>query len=138
VAIWTSAISVSAIDPHAIPFAFGAAIAKEVFDLLRARLQRVSVLAYLRAARGATYLSISRSAAAPALVLRTGSRSAMRSDDKEGADPLQAGGEYLDAGSGLAVEEFCIQQRRDWLAYAMARTRNWPDAEDAVSYCMWF
>jgi RNA polymerase sigma factor (sigma-70 family) len=136
VAIWTSAISVSAIDPHAIPFAFGAAIAKEAFDLLRACLQRVSVLAYLRAARGATYLSIGRSAAAPALVLRTGSRSVMRSDDKDGADPLHAGDEYLDAGPDLAVEEFCIKQRRDWLAYAMARTRNWPDAEDAVSHAV--
>lgn len=77
-------MSVSAVDPHAIPLALGAVVAKEAFDLLHARLQRISVLAYLRAARDATYLSIGRSPEAPALVLRTESRNVMRSDDEEG------------------------------------------------------
>jgi len=127
-------MSVSAVDPHAIPLALGAVVAKEAFDLLHARLQRISVLAYLRAARDATYLSIGRSPEAPALVLRTESRNVMRSDDEEGADPARAGGEYPGADSGPEIGEFCIQQRRDWLAYAMTRTRSWPDAEDAVSH----
>ena len=36
--------------------------------------------------------------------------------------------------SGFDPNTFCIKQRPDWLAYARARTRNWPDAEDAVSH----
>jgi hypothetical protein len=46
------------VDPHAVPFAFGGAIAKEIFDLLGARLQQGSVLSYLRATRPVTSLRI--------------------------------------------------------------------------------
>jgi hypothetical protein len=45
---------VSAIDPHTVPVAVGAVATKETFDLLRARLQRISVLAYLHATHAAT------------------------------------------------------------------------------------
>jgi DNA-directed RNA polymerase specialized sigma24 family protein len=34
----------------------------------------------------------------------------------------------------LGADEFCIKQRGELLAYAMALTRSWPDAEDAVSH----
>jgi RNA polymerase sigma factor (sigma-70 family) len=132
-AVWTTVISVSAIAPHSAPFAFGAAIAKEAFDLLRAYLQRISVLAYLRSAQAATYLSIGLSPAAPALVLSIAPPNAARSDDEEGADPMNAGPESR-AGSGPDADEFCTKQRGDWLAYAMARTLSWLDAEDAVSH----
>lgn len=120
--------------PHAAPFALGAAVAKEAFDLLRAHLQRISVLAYLRSARAATYLSIGSSPAAPALVLSVAPPNAARSDDDEGEDPVSPGGEYPRAGSGPDTDEFCTKQRGDWLAYAMARTLSWLDAEDAVSH----
>lgn len=134
VAVWTTAISVSAVAPHAAPLALGAAVAKEAFDLLRARLERGSVLAYLRTARTETYLSIGPSPAAPALVLNIASRNAMQSDDEEGTDPVHADGVYPNAESGPDAGEFCIKQRRDWLAYAAARTLSWSDAEDAVSH----
>jgi RNA polymerase sigma factor (sigma-70 family) len=129
VAVWTAAISASAVDLHAAPFAFGAAVAKEIFDLLRARLQEGSVLAYLRATRPATSLKIGPSSGSPALILNVGSRAAMQPDDEAGAGSGQS-----DADLYLGADEFCIKQRGELLAYAMALTRNWPDAEDAVSY----
>lgn len=132
-AVWTAAISVSAVAPHAAPVALGAAVAKEVFDLLRARSQRISVLAYLRAAGADTYLDIGPCPAAPALVLSVASPGSHRLDDEEGAEPVRAG-ELRPAGSGPDPGDFCVKQRADWLAYAMTWTRSWPDAEDAVSH----
>ena len=135
VAVWTAVISVSAIDPHVVPVALGAAVAKETFDLLRARLQRISVLTYLRATCAATYLRIGPSPGAPALVLSVGSRwNAMGPDDEAGADLVHAGGDLPHPDSDLDADEFCIKQRGELLAYAMALTRSWPDAEDAVSH----
>jgi len=134
VAVWTAAISASAVDPHAAPFAFGGAVAKEIFDLLRARLQQGSVLAYLRATRSATSLRIGPSSGSPALVLNVGSRTAMQPDDEVAAGLAGAGSGHPDADLYLGADEFCIKQRGDLLAYAMALTRNLPDAEDAVSH----
>jgi RNA polymerase sigma factor (sigma-70 family) len=133
-AVWTTAISVSAVAHHAAPVALGAAVAKEAFDLLHARSHRISVLAYLRAAGKGTDLRIDPSPAAPALVLSIASRGPVRSDDEEGADPVPADGEYSYAGPCPDPGDFCIKQRADWLAYASARTRSWPEAEDAVSH----
>ena len=54
----------------------------------------------------------------------------MQPDDK-----AWAGSGQPDAGVlHLAADEFCIKQRGELLAYARALTRNWPDAEDAVSH----
>jgi RNA polymerase sigma factor (sigma-70 family) len=132
--VWTIAISVSAIAPHAAPVALGAAVAKEAFQLLHARSHRASVLAYLRAACSGTDLRIDPSPAAPALVLSIASRGHVRSDDEEGADPVPVGGEYPMDGSSPEPGDFCIKQRADWLAYATAWRRNLPEAEDAVSH----
>lgn len=68
--MWTAAISAAAVAPHAALVALGAGVAKEAFDLLRARSHRISVLAYLGAVGAGTYLSIDPSPAAPGLVLR--------------------------------------------------------------------
>jgi RNA polymerase sigma factor (sigma-70 family) len=132
-AVWSTAISVSAIDPHAAFVALGAAAVKEAFELAHARSQRTSVLAYLRACGARTYLSIDQSPATPALVLSVASP-ASRPGDEEGADPVPPGREFLSDGFSPDPGEFCIKQREDWLAYAAAWTRNWPDAEDAVSH----
>jgi hypothetical protein len=133
-AVWTTAISVSAIAPHAAPVALGAAVLKEAFDLLHARSHRISVLSYLRAAGTRTYLRIDPSPVAPALVLNIASRGPVRSDDEEGADLVPADGEYPCADPCPDPGDFCIKQRADLLAYARARTRSWTDAEDAVSH----
>jgi RNA polymerase sigma factor (sigma-70 family) len=133
-AVWSTAISVSAFDPHAAFVALGAAVAKEAFDLLRARSHRFSVLAYLGASGAGTYLSIDQCPAAPALVLSVASSGSQRPDGEEGADPVPPHGEFLSDSSSPDPGDFCTKQRADWLAYAAARTRNWPDAEDAVSH----
>src|SRR5260370_11020068 len=132
-AAWTAAISVSGIDPHAAPAALGAAVVKEAFDLLRARSDRISVLAYLRAVGANTYLDIGPSPAAPALVLSVASRGSPRPDDKEGAKHVSAD-ELPAVGTDPDPADFCIKQLADWLAYARVRTRNWADAEDALSH----
>jgi RNA polymerase sigma factor (sigma-70 family) len=58
----------------------------------------------------------------------------MGPDDEAGADLMHAGGDLPNPDSNLDADKFCIKQRQDWLAYAMALARNWPDAEDAVSH----
>src|SRR5690242_8168855 len=110
VAVWTAAISASAVDPHAAPFAFGAAVAKEISDLLRARLQEGSVLAYLRATRPTTSLRIGPSSGSPALILNVGSRAVMQPDDEAGPGSGQP-----DADVYLGADEFCIKQRGELL-----------------------
>jgi RNA polymerase sigma-70 factor (ECF subfamily) len=134
-AVWTAAISVSGIDPHAAPVALGAAVVKESFDLLRARSHRVSVLAYLRAVGASTYLDIGPSPAAPALVLSVASPGLPRRDGKEGAAHMPAD-KLPTADVGLDPADFCIKHRADLLAYAVTRTRNWADAEEAVSHAV--
>lgn len=47
---------------------------------------------------------------------------------------MHAGGHLPDPDSDLDADEFCVKQRGELLAYAMALTRSWPDAEDAVSH----
>jgi RNA polymerase sigma factor (sigma-70 family) len=127
-AVWTAAISVSGMDPHTAPAALGAAVAKEAFDLLRVRSHRASVLAYLQAASGAnTYLNIGPSPVGPSLVLSVASPGSSRPDDKEGAEHVPADPDPAD---------FCRKQRADWLGYARVWTRNWADAEDAVSHAV--
>jgi hypothetical protein len=85
------------------------------------------VLTYLRATCAATYLRIGASPGAPALVLSVGSRNAMGPDDEAGADLVHAGGDLPHPDSDLDADEFCIKQRGELLAYAMALTRSWPD-----------
>ena len=134
-AVWTAAVSVAAFHPRDALIALGAAAAKEVFDLVSARMHRTSVLAYLRTARAGTSLRIGPSSAAPALLLSSTSPEHSRPGDagEEGAawvpdDDLPS------VDYGFSPDVFCIKQRADWLAYAMTWTRNWPDAEDAVSH----
>ncbi len=38
------------------------------------------------------------------------------------------------SGTGADPSEFLIKHRADWLSYALAHSRNYQDAEDAVSY----
>jgi hypothetical protein len=133
VAVWTAAISASAFDPHAAPFALGCAVAKELFDLLRARLQEGSVLSYLRGTRPATSLRIGPSPGSPALVLNVGPQTAMPPDDGSPAGPAESGSGYP-ADLYPSADQFCIKQRGELLAYAIALTRNLQDAEDAVSH----
>lgn len=142
--MWTAAISVSAVNPHAAFIALGAAVAKEVFDLVHARMHRTSVLAYLRTARAETSLRIDSSSAGPALSLSNTSPGSSRpASDEKGAAVVSADDGLLsvDSGpasdgvdSGAAPDVFCAMRRPDLLAYARTRTRNWADAEDAVSH----
>ena len=117
--------------PHLAPAVLGAVVAKEAFDLLRARSHRISVLAYLGAARAGTYLSIDSSPAAPGLVLRYASPGPAL-DGEEGAALVTAYDER--PPDGLEPGDFCTKQRGDWLAYAMSYARSMADAEDAVSH----
>ena len=132
--MWTAAISVSAVAPHAALIALAAAVAKEVFDLVHARMHRTSVLAYMRTARAETSLRIGPSSAAPALALSNTSPKPSRPGGEEGAALMSAGEDLPFVDYGSDPDAFCIKQRLDWLAYAMTRTRSWPDAEDAVSH----
>lgn len=129
--VWTTAIAVLGADPHAASVALGAAVVREVFDLLSARSHRASVLAYLGAAHANTHLDIGSSPATPALVLSIGSPGSGPPDD-ERAEPMPAD-EIPASGSGQDPGEFCVAQRGQWLAKAFTFTRNWPDAEDASS-----
>jgi RNA polymerase sigma factor (sigma-70 family) len=144
VAVWTAAISVSAVNPHAALIALSAAVAKEVFDLVHARINRTSVLAYLRTARAETSLRIGPSSAGPSLVLSNTSPGPSRAaGGEEGAAVVPTDDGFLPVGSGpasdgvdsgAAPDVFCVTHRQDLLAYARTRTRSWPDAEDAVSH----
>lgn len=133
-AAWTAAISVTAVNPHEALVALGAVFAKEIFGLVSARMHRTSVLAYLRTADAETSLRIGPSSVAPALSLRNASSKSSRSAGKKGAARVPDDDEPLSIGYGPGPDAFCIEQRADWLAYAMTRTRSWPDAEDAVSH----
>jgi RNA polymerase sigma factor (sigma-70 family) len=115
---WTTAISVAAVAPRALPVALAAALTREVFDLLRARADRTSVLAYLQGAGAGTYLRVGPSPAGPGVVLSIALGDAASSGGDAAGDP----------------GAFCVAHRADWLAYAAARTRSWADAEDAVSH----
>ena len=88
------------------------------------------MLAYLRATRPVTSLSIGPSPGSPALILNVGSQAAMSDDEPAGA----SSGSHPDADLHHGADEFCIKQRGELLAYAVALTRNWADAEDAVSH----
>jgi RNA polymerase sigma factor (sigma-70 family) len=114
--------------------ALGLAVAKEGFDLLHARMHRVSVLSFIRAAGAGTYLSIDPSGSTPGLVLQTASSSAGPQGDEEGAVPVLADDELSCAEGDSNPGEFCIKHRADWLSYAAAHARNFQDAEDSVSH----
>jgi len=109
------------------------AAAKEGFDFLHARMHRTTVLSYIRASDAGTYLSVDPSGPVPGMVLQTAGLPASQRDDREGDIPVPA-----DKSSRSEAEldpgEFCIKQRADWLAYALAHARNVHDAEDAVSH----
>lgn len=132
--IWATAVSVSALVPHAAPVALGLAAAKEGFDLLHARLHRTTVLSYIRAAGVGTYLSVDPSGAAPGVILQTVSPSAGSRGDQEGAIPVSADHESSRSGTDPDPGEFCIKHRTEWLGYALAHARHLQDAEDAVSH----
>ena len=135
-AVWSTAIWAATIAPRAAPVALAAAAAKEVFDLLRARSHRVTVLSYLRAANAGTYLNIDQCPASPALVLSMASPCSWEPGDEEGADSVLPYSKTPRDGSGADPGDFCIKQRADWLAFAGARARSWQDAEDAVSHAV--
>jgi RNA polymerase sigma factor (sigma-70 family) len=132
--VWATAISVSALAPHAAPIALGLAVAKEGFDLLHAWLYRATVLSYIRAAAAGTYLSIDPSGVAPGLTLQAASPFAGFRGDEEGAVPVPADNEPSRSGADPDPGDFCIKHRADWLSYALAHARNLQDAEDAVSH----
>lgn len=132
--VWATAISVSALAPHAAPVALGLAAAKEGFDLLHARIHRTTVLSYIRATSTGTYLSVDSSRSAPGVVLQTASPSAGSRRDEEGAVPVPADDEPGHPGADPDPGEFCIKHRVDWLSFAAVRARNFHDAEDAVSH----
>lgn len=136
VAVWTAAISASAVDPHAVPFAFGGAIAKEIFDLLRVRFHQSLVLSYLRATGPATSLKIGPSPGSPALALNVEPRIPMQPDEEAAAGLAGKSGSWNPADLYPGADEFCIKQRGELLAYAMALTRNLQDAEDVVSHAV--
>jgi RNA polymerase sigma factor (sigma-70 family) len=132
--VWATAISVSALAPHAAPVALGLAVAKEGFDLLHARVHKATVLSYIRAAGAGTYLSVDPSGAAPGVNLQTASPSARPRGEGEGAVQVPADDAPGHAGADPDPGEFCIKHRAEWLSYARAHARNSQDAEDAVSH----
>jgi RNA polymerase sigma factor (sigma-70 family) len=135
-AVWTTAISVSVLAPHAAPVALGLAVLKEGFDLLQARMHRTSVLSFIRAAGAGTYLSVDPSGSAvPGVVLRMASSFAGQpGEEGEGGVPVPVRDEFSRSGADPDPGEFCIKHRADWLGYALAHARNRQDAEDAVSH----
>jgi RNA polymerase sigma factor (sigma-70 family) len=133
-AVWTAAVSAAAIVPHATPVALGIAMIKEIFDLLRARTDRVSVLSYMRAASASTYLNIDPSGEAPAIVLSTTSSPSGPPQDEEGLNSMSSNEKLRRVDCDLDPSVFCAKHRRDWLSYARSHTRNWYDADDAVSH----
>lgn len=132
--VWTTAISVSALVPHAAPVALGLAVAKESFDLLHARMYRTTVLSYIRAAGAGMYLSVDSSGPAPGVILHTTRSSAGLPDGEGGAVPVSAENEPSRSAADPEPGEFCIKHRAEWLRYALAHARNMQDAEDAVSH----
>ena len=132
--IWATAISVSALAPHTAPVALGLAAAKEGFDLLHARMHRTTVVSFIRAAGGGTYLNVDPSGAIPGMTLQTASPTAGSPGDEEGAVQVPAHNEPSRSGTDTNPGEFCIKHRSDWISYALAHARNLQDAEDAVSH----
>src|SRR6266849_5737057 len=128
-AVWATAISVSALAPHAAPVALGLAAAKEGFDLLHGWLHRATVLSYIRAAGAGTYLSVDPSGATPGLTLQTAPPSAGFRGDVEGAVPVPTDNEPSRSGTDSDPGVFCIKHRAEWLSYALAHARNVHDAE---------
>ncbi len=132
--VWATAISVSALAPHAAPVALGLAAAKEGFDLLRTRMHRTTVLSFIRAAGAGTYLNVDPSGATPGVTLQTATPPAGPQGDEEGAVPVPAHNEPSSSGTDAEPGEFCIKHRSDWISYALSHARNLQDAEDAVSH----
>jgi RNA polymerase sigma factor (sigma-70 family) len=134
-AVWTAAISAATIAPHEAPVALGIAVIKEIFDLLHARADRVSVLSYMRTVSSKTYLNINRPGDA-SIILRPASFSPGPPQNEEGDPPVPNENELRHADSALDPSDFCAKHRRDWLGYARSHTRNWYDADDAVSHAV--
>jgi RNA polymerase sigma factor (sigma-70 family) len=132
--LWITAISVSALYPHAAPAAIGLAAVKEGFDLLRARALRATVVSYIRAAGSGTYLNIDQSETAPGITLEKAPPTAGSPGNEKGAVPVPADDESSGSAGRFDPGEFCIEHRTDWLAYALAHAWNRQDAEDAVSH----
>jgi RNA polymerase sigma factor (sigma-70 family) len=132
--VWATAISVSAVAPHAAPLAIGLAAAKEGFDLLRDRMHRNMVLSFIHAAGAGIYLSVDQSGAAPRVTLRTALPSPGPQGDEEGAVEVPAHDVPNRSMADPDPGEFCIKHRAEWLSYALAHARNLQDAEDAVSH----
>lgn len=129
---WPAVAAVSVLAPHAALPALGTVVAAEMFGLLRARSLRTSTLAYLREAGPRTQLRIGSSSAAPELSLITAGLT--RPGRHEEGQPLMPE-EQPDpvAWPDTDPAEFCIRHRHELLRYAFTLTRNWHDAEDAVS-----
>jgi RNA polymerase sigma factor (sigma-70 family) len=134
VAVWTAAVSATAIAPHMAPIALGIAIIKELFDLLRARTDRISVLSYMRAAGTETYLNINSSGEATAIILHTESSVPGLPPGEEGVHPVPNNDEIRRVTCDLDPGVFCAEHHEDLLSYAMSHSRNKYDAEDAVSH----
>jgi RNA polymerase sigma factor (sigma-70 family) len=134
--LWATAISVSALYPHAAPAAIGVVAVKEGFDLLRARALRATVVAYIRASGSGTYLSIDQSEAAPGITLETAPPASGPPENEKGAVPVPAEDEPSGCASRPDPGEFCTKHRADWVAYALVHARNRQDAEDAVSHAV--
>lgn len=132
--VWATAISVSALDPHAAPVALVLAAAKEGFDLLHARMHRTTVLSFIRASGAGTYLNVDPSGAIPGVTLRAASPSVGSQGDQEGAVPVPADSESSLSGTDPDPGEFCVKNRTEWLGFALAHARNLQEAEDAVSH----
>jgi RNA polymerase sigma factor (sigma-70 family) len=132
--LWATAISVSALAPHAAPTALGLAVAKEGFDLLHAYMNRSTVLSYIRGTGTGSYLRVDSSGTVPGIVLQTASSPEGQRGGQEGAVPVPTGDEPRRSESDPDPGEFCIKHRADWLGYAAAHARNFQDAEDAVSH----
>jgi len=132
-AVWTAAASASVVTPHSALVAVGIAAGKEVFDLVRARSDRISILAFVRAVHAGSYLRIDPSGVAPGLILQAAASSGGQSGDVEGAHRVPDDEEFSGAAD-TSAGFFCVQNRADWLSYARSLTKNWADADDAVQH----
>jgi hypothetical protein len=128
-AVWTAAISAAAVEPHAALAAFGIATCKEVFDLLRARSDRISIMAFMRTSRAGSYLRIDSPGVAPGMILQTAALPAGQSDDAEEARDVPGDDEVI---ADSVMDRFFVEHRADWVAYARSLTSNWVDIDDAV------
>jgi RNA polymerase sigma factor (sigma-70 family) len=134
--VWTAAVSATAAGVHVGLTALGVAVAKEVFDLLRARSHRTTTLAVMQAAKQGMNLEVGQSGEALTTSLRYTPPVLGHLDAEEVLYVSEDSDERSSAAAMRYRDHVYIAARKELMAYARSQTTNWTDAEDAVSYAI--